>query len=133
VLSIAPTYGLARPVIFLLMLFCGFLVIVFVRQVGTSAARGRWWVLGIVLTIFVLRLIHLRFFLAPAGMGPSEQLQWDRWYLLPVDAAYNTGAAIIVWKILAALVRVIWRGLRAVIARFRPERTRPPATEPVPS
>jgi tRNA A-37 threonylcarbamoyl transferase component Bud32 len=124
--------GPARVVTFLTTIAYGFLAVVFVRQVWASAARRRWWALGAVLVIFLLRFWLTAVILVGGELTPSEDLQWNRWYLIALEAAYGTGAIIIAWKILAVLVRGLWRVLRSIIARIRPKPPRRPAQEPVP-
>jgi hypothetical protein len=128
--ALAPFSAYPAPT-FVWIIFCGFMDVTFVRQVWTTAARGRRWAFGIVLAVFALQLIYIPWMFAPDGMGPSERILWDRWYLIPIQAAHNTGFWIVVWKVLSTSVRGLWRGLRAVITRARPKPARPVAPEPV--
>jgi hypothetical protein len=131
-LAYAPL-GPNHVVTFLSTIAYGFLAVVFVRQLWASAARRRWWAFGAVLVIFLLLFSGLAVILVGQELAPTEDLQWNRWYLIALQAAYSTGAIIIEWKILAAVVRGLWRVRRSVIARVRPKPARPPAPEPVPS
>jgi hypothetical protein len=128
--ALAPFSPYPAPT-FVWIIFCGFMDVTFARQVWTTAARGRRWAFGIVLAVFALQLVYLPWALAPGGMGPSERIRWDRWYLIPLQAAHNTGFFVVSWKVLAAIVRGLWRGLRAVIAQARPKPARPMAPEAV--
>jgi hypothetical protein len=126
--------GLINHVVpFVTTVVFGFLAMVFVRQVWAYATRRHWWALGAVLVIFLFVFWLVATALVGVELAPSEDLQWNRWFLIPVQAACSTGAIIIYWKILAALVRVLWRVLRSIIARVRPKPARHPAPEPVPS
>jgi hypothetical protein len=122
----------ASPVsTFLVSVIYGFLAVVFIRQAGTSAARSHWWALGAVLVVFVVKLIVVSRILVGSELAPSEDLQWNQWYLIPLEAAFGTGAIIIAWRLLLALVRGLWRGLRAAVGLVGPRRTRLQAPEPV--
>jgi hypothetical protein len=85
--------------------------------------------------IFTLRVLHLvlliPFVVVPGGLAPSERVQWNQWYWIPIDAAINTGFVIIAWKLLRALGMGLWRGVRALALRVGPKRALPSAPERV--
>ena len=103
---------------FVVTIAVGFTAVVFVRHLWTCATRKRWWSLGVVLAVFALLMMRLVIFVF-MGLRPSEHIQWNQWYLLLFDPVYNTGALIIAWKLLRALVRGLRGGGRGVAAWFR--------------
>ena len=117
-------------IFFVVTIAIGFTAVVFVRHLWTCATRRRWWSLGVVLAVFALFMIRLPIFVY-LGLRPSEHIEWNQWHLLLFDPVYNTGALIIAWKLLRALVRGLWGGGRGLAAWFFPKGGVRLAREPV--
>jgi hypothetical protein len=99
----------------------GLCVVVFVRQVVSSASRRRWWTLGVTLVIPTAH-VAVGLWAAIAVLHPPLRYQWDKWYTLPVAAVYNMGLLIICWVLLRTIGSGLWRVLRWTTALVRPIR-----------